>query len=323
MTVVFRSIVEPEADSVKRLEDLSPDNPFFTVEYMDVRRRLGATPCLFFLDGDAEPQAGCLGYLTRGRLNSRLEITSLPVIKDETAFWSGLFDFCKTENISVLSAHTFGSRKTAINETRNRTSLKRRSEYRLDLLQPDLWDLMNRRHHRLIRRARTRGLSIRRDNSDAARDVHVGLANESLQRRRAKGERIEYRIEREDVDAFIECGSGELVQAVIGDDVHATMLVARSRIGGYAQSSGTSLFGRDSGASHFLFHQVAVLLKKEGAEVFNLGGADQHSSGLQEFKLGLGAEMIELESAEFYTGSALKRIATGAISVLKGITLPI
>ncbi len=323
VAVTFKAVINPPEQLVRAISQITPENPFYTIEYVNVRKRSGAEPCCITLESDTVPVTGCPGFLTRGRFNSRLEITSLPQIPEHKIFWNGLFDFCRHNGVSVLSIQTFASTEPSIGEERKRTSLKRRSEYRLDLTQPDLWEAMNRRHHRLIKRAVKRGLVFRRSNESTFRSTHVDLANLSLDRRRGRGESIDSKIDIADVNSFIECGAGEIIQAVIGDDVHASMLLAKSRKGGYAQSSGTSAFGRETGASHFLFYEAAKLLKAEGAEVFNLGGADEHSTGLQEFKLGLGSTRIDLESAEFYTGSILKRFATGAISLLKGVTLPI
>ncbi len=320
MPLKFNAVIDPPAETVQAFSDLAPENPFYTVEYLEVRRRLGAEPSAITLDSEQGPVTGCLGFLTRGKLNSRIEITSLPLLPDQGLFWNGLFGFCRSQGISVLNADSFASTEATITEQRHRVSHKRRSEYRLDLRQPDLWALTNRRTHRLIKKARSFGLTVQRSSDADARAIHVALANASLERLRGKGESIESAIKLDEVNAFLECGAGELFQAVGGDEVHSSILVARSRTGGYSQSSGTSEPGRGIGSSHFLFHEIACLLKSEGVELFNFGGADEHSKGLQEFKLGLGAEKIELESAEFFTGSPLKKLATGAINVLKGVS---
>lgn len=323
MPLTFNAVINPNEDLVRRISEITRENPFYTKAYLNVRKLSGLVPCGISLNDEAVPVTGCLAFLSKGRFNSRLEITSLPLIPEPEIFWNGLFDFCRDNRVSVLSVQTFASIESTIGEGRKRTSLKRRSEYRLDLTQPDLWALMNRRHHRLVNKAVKNGLVLRRANELASREIHVELANMSLDRRRGRGESIDSKISLADVNAFIEFRAGELVQAIIGDVVHASMLVARSEKGGYAQSSGTSSFGREIGASHFLFYEVAKLLKAEGAEVFNLGGANENSTGLREFKLGLGSKQMDLESAEFYTGGFLKRFATGAISLLKGVTLPV
>lgn len=323
MQLTFSAVPKPVRDLVDQIADLTPENPFYTPEYLEVRRKRGSEVWAISLNSENAPVSGCFGFLSRGRLNSRLEITSLPVLADEPSFWSGLFDFCRSANIAALSVNTFASAATTISQKENLIARTRRNEFRLDLTQPDLWKMMNRRHHRLIKRAKSEGLSIRRANDREAREIHVELANVSLDRRRGRGYSIDSRIELTDVNAFLDLGAGELLQAVKGNEVHATILVARSRTGAYAQSSGTSSDGRNMGASHFLFHEAACSLKEEGLTVFNLGGADEESTGLQEFKLGLGSESIELESAEFFVGSKWKRFASGAISLLKGVTLPI
>lgn len=318
MSRTFSGLLNPPLDLVRKISDGTPENPFYTPEYLEVRKKLGAEACSLTLVSDDRPMIGCLAFLTRGKFNARLEITSLPVLDhDEDVFWKGLFAFCREYNISVVSAHTFASAETSITFSDRRISHKKRSEYRLDLRVPDLWKAMNRRTHRLVNRATAAGLNIRKTVNPGARQKHIELANVSLDRRRGYGDLIDSAIEIDDVNALLDCGAGELIQAVIGDEVHSTMLVARSRNGAYAQSSGTSDEGRELGASHFIFYRIACLLKDEGCSVFNLGGADEHSKGLQEFKLGLGSEKIELESAEFFTGTALQKFAAAAARMLR------
>lgn len=323
MSLEFRTILEPSADLIARIADLTPENPFYTNEYVAARRRLGSRACALILADETDIAAGCLGFLTEGRMNSRMEVTSLPVLPDKKLFWAGLFDSCKSMGVSVLGVNTFASAETEISETEHRVFHKRRSEYRLDLTVPDLWTVMNRRHQRLVKRARSRELALRHSSDCGARVKHIELANMSLARRQIRGEAIDYLLKLEDVDALIECGAGEIVQAVRGDEVLSSILLVRGRTGAYAQSSGTSDEGRNFGSSHFLFHEAACFLRSEGVQVFNLGGADEQSTGLQEFKLGLGSRRIDLESAEFYTGGVLKKAATKAFALLKSWPFPI
>jgi hypothetical protein len=318
MPHIFRGVAHPDDRLADRIAELAPENPFYTAQYLAARKQNGSTPCLLMLENEGEIVAGCSAFLSSGRLNSRLEITSLPSLPDVKAFWDGLFDFCSLAGVSVLSVHTFGSLETKIAENTNRVSLSKRSEFRLDLSLPDLWSIMHRRHMRLVKRGRASKLSITRRSDAAARASHVELANDSLDRHRVRGETVLSSITRRDVDALLDNGAGELMQAGAEGQTHSSILLARSRTGAYAQSSGTSEEGRKIGASHFLFHNAAVLLKDEGAEVFNLGGTDEFGAGLREFKLGLGAAKVELESAEFYLGSGFRRIATRAAAFIKG-----
>lgn len=317
MALTFQAVRDPDRQFVESIASLSPDNPFYTFEYLEVRRGLGLTPYALAVKDNAGPVAGCLAFLSVGRVNARLEVTSLPTVPDKEIFWQGLIDLCRSQHITVLDVHTFSSFEGTIGRTEGRIGLKRRSEYRLDLTVPDLWEVMTRRHHRLVKKARSNGVALRRGSDGGARERHVELANLSLNRRRGRGEEIDYSISRAEVDAFIDRGAGEIFQAVREDEVVSSILVARSRTGAYAQSSGSSDEGRKLGSSHFLFHEVGLLLRSEGVTVFNLGGADEHSVGLQEFKLGLGAVRIELESAEFYTGSSFKRYLTRAAAIIK------
>lgn len=317
-------MADATVDVVERIAATCPENPFATPQYMEVRRRLGSQPCALWIENDGVIVSGCLAFLTRGRLNARIEITSLPLIHDKDLFWKGSFDFCRRQSVSLLSVHTFASIEPSIGHESKKLDHRRRSEYRLDLSEPDLWNIMNRRHHRLIKRARAAGVSLQRMSDEGARLRHTELANMSLDRRRGRGDNIDCRIELEDVNAFLDEGAGEIFQAICGDEVLSSLLIARSKTGGYAQSSGTSEAGRRLGSSHFVFYEVGCLLQSEGCEVFNLGGADEQSVGLQDFKLGLGSVRIELESANFYTGSKLKKFATKAAAFLKSFPgLPI
>lgn len=315
----FHGIVDPPGAIVDSISGLAEDNPFSTPAYLEVRKVLGAKPCALYLQAGGSIVSGCFGFLSIGRMNARMEITSLPVLADAERFWQGLFQFCRDQRITVLNVHTFGSVETSIQWVGNRTSHKLRSEYRLDLTVPDLWSGMNRRHHRLIKKACSNGLEIHRESGTSAREKHVQLANLSLERRRRRGDHIDYRITLNDVNAFLDNDAGEIFQAVRGEEVFSSILIARSRKGGYAQSSGTSEEGRNLGSSHFLFYEVASLLKSEGATLFNLGGADEQSTGLQEFKLGLGSARVDLESADFYTGTPLKKYATRILAIVKSL----
>ncbi len=318
MSIEFRSEINPSADLADSIAGLTPDNPFYTSKYNEVRSRAGTTPCAFWLEQDGRPIAGCSAFLSKGWLNSRIEITSLPVLSHPDIFWHGVFKLMRDRGVSALSLQTFASTRSQIPEHITMTSRRKRCEFRLDLNPADLFARTHRLHQRKVKRARAAGLMIRRGRDHAAQLSHVELANRSLDRRRGRGYSIDSEIHIRETDAFIDTGAGAIYQAVRGDEVLSTLLIARSRTGGYAQSSGTSDAGREVGASHFLFYKTACLLKEKGFETFNLGGADEMSVGLQEFKLGTGASRIDLESADYYLGSHLKRIATRAAAFLAG-----
>ena len=317
MPVEFRSKFEPSPALADRISELTPDNPFYTSKYNEVRKRLGSTPCALWLEDRGVTIEGCSAFLSKGRLNSRMEITSLPDLKHPDAFWGGVFELCRDQGFSSLSVHSFGSTRSQIPGSEMRTELRKRCEYRLDLSQGDLLKRANRQHRRKVRSATAAGLTIRVGGDETIRRTHVVLANVSLDRRRGRGFSIESNIGLAETDAFIATGAGTIYQALVGDEVMSTLLIALSPTGVYAQSSGTSDAGRELGASHFLFHRTACRLREEGYNIFNLGGADETSTGLREFKLGTGAFHLDLESAEFYLGSGLKRLATRAAAFFR------
>lgn len=319
MAIEFHAVVAPPPSTVDRIAALTPENPFYTNEYLCSRKKLGAEPCSIELLDAGRPVTGCTAFITRGRLNSRMELTSLPTIVDETVFWNGLFGFCRSQEISILSVHTFASAETAIMKSKRRFSHKLRSEYRLDLTVTDLWAAMNRRSRRAVKTSREEGLEIRLADDAAFRRLHVEMANRSLDRLRERGEPIDSEIKADEVDALLDCGAGELIQAVRGEEVFGSLLIAKSAAGCYGQSSAVGDAGREIGCSHFLFFETACMVQSKGLSIFNLGGADDHNTGLQQFKSGLGARRVDLESAEFYTGGVLKKYVTKALSLMRRI----
>ena len=256
--------------------------------------------------------SACTAFLKSGRLNRRLEITSLPALPNGSEFWDGLVEFCKASGISILNVETFGTMAATIPTLKGETYRSGRYEFQLDLAGIDLWNGLNRRNRRSVKKAMEAGLRLRRGVGLDACQIHVDIANSSLNRRRRRGEEIGYEIKVSDAVAFIENGSGEIYQAARGDEVLSSILVLRSATGAYAQTSGTKDAGLEYGASQFLWHETAKVLQSDAITVLNMGGTDKDSLGLQEFKAGFGAKRLELESAEFYLGGVIKK-AIGSI----------
>jgi hypothetical protein len=113
-------------------------------------------------------------------------------------------------------------------------------------------------------------------------------------------------------------GACVLYQAMLGNDVVSSMTVARSRLGRYLHTSGTSPAGMSVGASHFLIYEIARSAQAEGANRFNLGGARDRDCGLAKFKEHFGAECIELESADFFVGNAVDRVLHSLLGGTRG-----
>lgn len=86
-----------------------------------------------------------------------------------------------------------------------------------------------------------------------------------------------------------------------GDTVHSSVLVLLAAKGAYYHSAGTSPDGMACGASPWLVHEAALVLRERGLEVFNLGGAIQASAGLFRFKSEFATTPVPLESVTYST----------------------
>ncbi|HMQ03346.1 MAG TPA: hypothetical protein PKD26_05475 [Pyrinomonadaceae bacterium] len=318
MALRFTAVLEPARSLYEQIAALSPENPFVTYDFSLVRTELGSVPLAFTLDEAGQIVSGCLAFLTRGRLNTRLEIISLPRITDKDVFWEGVFSYCRENSITSLDIETFASVFSDLPNSPGPVLSHERVEFRIDLTALDLWSLLNRRHRRMVTRAREAGLILRKCTGPEAIAAHVDLANLSLNRLRQRGERVDSVIRGREVELSLQHGVGDLYQAFRNDELMGTLFAAKSRTGAYAQSSGSSDGGRELGASHFLFFEVARCLKDEKKEVFNIGGVEARTSGLAEFKRGFGAKEIKLQAAEYYLGGPLRRMVTNAKAILVG-----
>ncbi len=312
MPVEFRAVTEPSRDLFEQISALAPENPFYTSSYVESVRLSGVEPFALLLESDGKILSACTAFLKSGRLNRRLEITSLPALPEGTEFWKGLIDFCRASEISILQIETFGSSETVIPELDGETSRISRYEFQLDLDGTDLWHALNRRNRRSIKKATEAGLELRRAVGPDACQIHVSIANSSLGRRRRRGEEIGYEIKEDAALAFIQNRAGEIYQASLNGEVLSSILVLIGATGAYAQTSGTRDEGLEYGASQFLWYETARLLQNEAMTILNMGGTDKDSLGLQEFKAGFGARRLELEAAEFYLGTPIRK-AIGAI----------
>lgn len=317
MPVEFRAVPEPSIAQLAQISGLAPENPFYTSAYVNSVRLRGLLPYALLLESDGRLISACTAFLRNGRLNRRLEITSLPSLPDGGEFWDGLVKFCRASDISILNVETFGSPETMIAPLNGETARKGRYEFQLDLAGTDLWTGLNRRNRRSIKKAIDAGLQLQRAEGQTACQSHVEIANSSLTRRRNRGEDIRYEIGADDALAFIQNDAGEIYQAALGDEVLSSILILRSSTGAYAQTSGTRDAGLEYGSSQFLWYETARRLQSESLTLLNMGGTDKQSLGLQEFKAGFGSRRIELEAAEFYFGGAVRKAVGKVISSLR------
>ena len=294
--------VPAEQHLVEKLSELSPTNPFATWSFFQSKSRVGCdTWVLGLKDSSGEIATGCGAFLTFGRLNRTLNVQSSPRVGAESAFWEGLRQFCRERRVTTLIIGTFGS-PAGVEVPQFGSDFTRRSrcEFVLDLT-GDLTSLLRSNHKRNVKKGHKAGLVVRRTCTPEAAIIHRNLMNQSLDRRRSRGENVGRTGPSPDHMAYLESGFGELFQAMHDDTVLSSVLVLHAPKGSYYHSAGTSPDGMAMGASHFLINHIAIEMSAEGREVLNLGGADE-DSGLARFKEGFGATRVPLEAATYHLG---------------------
>lgn len=300
---------------LERLAKHAPLNPFCGPGFFKAMRRLGSDPWIAgMMEGNRLTSAAGV-FLKRGRLNSTLEITSLPAAANTDEFWLGLLRFSAAQRITQIEANSYASPSMVVPVLKYETERRNRQEYVLDLPGLSL-GRMSSNHRRNIRKAESTGLMIKRRVDRDACPEHVRLMDLSIDRRRRRGEEIAVGPVMDELLAFLECGCGELFQTVTATNVLSSVLVLRSPSGAYYQSAGTEPGSMASGASHFLINGIASQLREDGLTTFNLGGAPPESS-LARFKSGFGATVVPLTSVSLYVGQVWRRKLTNLLRVAR------
>jgi hypothetical protein len=301
------------------------DNPFLTFAYCEARTRLGDVPWSFTLGRHGEVTDACLGFMRQGALNRSLEIASLPPIQHSDVFWSGLLAYCETNTVSSLHIPNFGSADVRLPVLRSAHTRKARSEYVLPLTYRDVNKAMRPSHRQRVNRAVKSGLRITQTSDLSRCAEHLRMMTASSRRRAERGEAISINeaasinYEARVMEAYLTSGAGVLFQAIRDDQVLSSALVLLAERGAYYQTSGTSLEGMGCGASHFLVSGIAQQLQADGKEILNLGGVDEAGSGLEEFKMGFGANKRDMEAGDFFVGHPLKRHMTVVLSKVRRV----
>jgi RimJ/RimL family protein N-acetyltransferase len=313
MAVEFCAEVDPSNEVCRAVAALAPANPFYTPAYIGARRLMGSRIWILLLHEDSRLISGCPAFARSGYLNCSLEIPSWPSLPNGNVFAEGLLEFCRETRISSLEINSFASASDDLPSLPGQIHREPRFEYVLDLRKSDLWDDLAPKHLQSIKRARKTGLQVRCVADPEARREHARLLAASMERRRHRGESVPDRVLTDTFVALTQSGVGELFQAVLGEKVLSSALVLLAERGAYFHSAGTSPDGIACGASHYLWHEVANIMRARSIEVLNLGGADPDNHGLQRFKTRFGATKVGLQSAEFFLGSmARKKLGTAA-----------
>jgi hypothetical protein len=279
-------------------------------------RAQGWEPWIFAIETQ-DRMSATLALIKQGKLSAELELPSLPEIASQGRFWEVVHQLCRRRNITDLVASTFASSPFTLPPLTGEISRQTRQEFVVDLAHVEMAQILSSNHKRNIKKAQTAGVQIRRtrDRYEWLSD-HVRLINQSVQRRLARGEAVPTAADEKPFQALLENGAAELFQAVSGETVLSSVLVLLSSNTAYYQSAGSSPEGMNIGASHFLITGIARVLKTEGREWFNLGGAPEGSS-LARFKQGFGAEVVVLPSATCYVGAIWKRKLRSVVHLIR------
>ncbi len=311
----FFAIPEPSSEDFRELENLVLGNPFYTEGYSSAMCSLGAEPWILGLREQGKIVSGCTAFLRRGRLNRRLEIVSIPDLSNCDQFWKGLVSLCRKDGISIVDARSFGSTNGMIPKLSGETNRRQRWEFVLDLKDKDLDKGLHRTHRANIRKARDAGVEIRRTSDEGACEEHLKQIFDSRKRRIDRGEMMAAIANSEEYRTYLRCGAGEIFQAVQGGEVVSSDLILKSAQGVYAHSAGTSARGMNCHASHLMIYEMARVFQRESKHTLNLGGVDDLTSGLAQFKSYFGANVVELQSAEFYFGNLVQKKLTEVVDL--------
>ncbi len=316
-TSILTKLASGDRSSEELLTQSSRANPFCTVQYAQAMQSLGRDVWLVGVRSDSSNPDVTLGCIKRGRLSVELEFISLPACAASGEFWRAVDQLCRQAGVSDLVAATFNSPSFELPPLRGELSRRAREEYVLPLTGADLGAKLGSNHKRNVKKAQKAGVNIRRtrDNLDWLTQ-HTTLMAQSAQRRVARGEAVALDTEAAFYRALMQQGAAELFQAVLGDSILSSVFVMLSPLTGYYQSAGSSPEGMSLGASHFLLHEIAQVLQREGRYTFNLGGADRGSS-LARFKLGFGPETVLLTAATAYIGAPWKKKLRSAVTLAR------
>ena len=319
-TIELMGGLEASKDFAGTLEELSrsvPENPFVTPKYVQAAAALGLQPWLF---RHRESGEWVLAFSRHGRLTNTLELHCCMALTSSSPLWGGVSEWARAHRIARISVGSAGADRFEVPSLGRLTLHRERSEYRILLADRDVWGAISRSHRDRVKKARKAGVQLLRSRETTKLESHLGLMNASMARRADRGEDVTTHESTDELEAYLRSGAGEIVQAVIGEDVLSSMVILHAARGVYSVSSGNSPRGMECGASHFLTCELALALQAEGYTLFNRAGARPEEIGLREFKSKFGAEQIDLGYSVFDTASTATRLAYGAVSLLRRVT---
>jgi hypothetical protein len=271
----------------------------------------GHEPWILGIGNTNELSFCCQGFVASTRLRRHLWLPFVPDTTEYPNFWDGLALFCTRQRISDLRIERSPSIPLLLGEVERQNT----ADYELELDAPDWQAKVAPKHMANVRNALSHGITVHRTTDPNACVAHVRLVNESLERRRMRGEKIHFVNTRlSNSTKLLSEGAGELFQAVGGDTIVSSAIILKSPQGAFYESAGTSATGRVSGASHLLLFSAAQSLRFEGIRRFNLADGDAPSPGLKQFKRRFGAAAVPTVSVTCYLGSRIKKMVSESLA---------
>lgn len=306
-------VVAATPERLNQIATLAPDNPFLTAAYAEAQRRLGLLVWAFVLYDDcAVVRTVSLGFMRVGRLGCTLTFPSLVALPPTSAFWSGLEAFVKREHVTYIELESYAAPGAVPPPLARERARVVREEFLLDLDTPNILMEFSSTHRRWVRRAGRKELTLRRSVSPEALMAHNAMSRASIERHTLSTE-----YHQGPLAMSLETGAAELYQAMMHDIPISSVVVLRSPRTAYLMSAGTLDAGRVWGASHWLIHEIACALHREGVSTFNLGGARAEEVGLRMYKLGFGTTTISMEWVSADSGGPLHRTMLAAVGAVR------
>ena len=232
----FISIPNPEKRMIEELEDLYPFNPFFSNAFYESCLELGYSAILFGCKERNKIINHCIGLISDRFLRKSILINSMHCSSYQNEFWYGFQKYCKKNRIWTVNIENYFSEPFTIPKLFGETERFQRREYTINLDRNNLYEKLSKNHKRNINKAKKNGFVIKRTQDYEASHIHLELILQSFKRREMEIKKNQINFQLKSYIAYLKNNSGEIFQAINDKIVHSSILILKSKIGGYYQS---------------------------------------------------------------------------------------